>query len=240
VPWESFWLLPVRSSRANGRLIGVMGVWARSPRPDLLPEEEVVLNVLHTRVSEVLDDLRLGRELSARVEDILEDAGTSRLTSDPAPWGNASQVARLASASPIDQPDFVEVVREALRDYWGGPRLTDSRLANLLIVKRALAENEDNPAKAARAALSKAIESLKPEGQRSLTLPEWTLYNILDLRFVQGKKVREVVRPLLMSDADLYRKQKIAIERVAQELIDMERRALVETPAASSDRAPAG
>lgn len=235
VPWQSFWLIALRSERknasnGNGRLIGVMGVWARSPGPDLQPDEENVLRVLYARVGEVLDNMRFQQEVFAKLEDILEEATTTGVADNPAPWGNAAQVAKMATSriEQIGQVDFVEVVREALRDYWGGPRLTDNRLLNLTIVEQALAENENNPAKAVRAVLNKAIERLKPEGQRSMTLPEWTLYNILDLRFVQGKKVREVVRPLLMSDADLYRKQKIAIERVAQEIIEMERRAQIE------------
>jgi hypothetical protein len=64
--------------------------------------------------------------------------------------------------------------------------------------------------------LSSAIESLKPQSAYSLTAAEWTLYNILDLRFVKGQKVRDVARKLAMSDADFYRKQRIAVERLAQ------------------------
>src|SRR5262249_53947525 len=60
--WESFWLVPLRSLKANGasngehRMIGVMGVWARSPQPDLLPEEEKVFTALYSRAARLLDD----------------------------------------------------------------------------------------------------------------------------------------------------------------------------------------
>ena len=48
------------------------------------------------------------------------------------------------------------------RDYWGGPRLTEDRLVQLHVVNDVLAENEGNPARAVRAILTQAIESLKP------------------------------------------------------------------------------
>jgi transposase-like protein len=44
----------------------------------------------------------------------------------------------------------------------------------------------------------------------------------LDLKFIQGEKVREVARKLSVSEADLYRKQRIALESVAQNLMKME------------------
>ena len=66
----------------------------------------------------------------------------------------------------------------------------------------------------------------KPDGPRSLTAPEWLLYNILELKVVQGKKVREIARQLAMSESDLYRKQRVAIEAVAQAIIEMEQKAI--------------
>ena len=59
------------------------------------------------------------------------------------------------------------------------------------------------------------------EGERRFTA-EWILYNILELKFMQGRKVREVAMRLAMSEADLYRKQRIALESVAQNLMKME------------------
>jgi hypothetical protein len=98
----------------------------------------------------------------------------------------------------------------------------------LNVVFQALAQNENNPAKAVRDVLSRAIDRLKPEGQRSMTMTEWTLYNILELRFIQGHKARDVAPQLAMSEADLYRKQAIAIRQVAREMADMEQRAVHE------------
>jgi len=45
------------------------------------------------------------------------------------------------------------------------------------------------------------------------------------MKFMEGKKVREVARRLAMSDADLYRKQRVAIESVAKVILKMEQKA---------------
>jgi hypothetical protein len=51
---------------------------------------------------------------------------------------------------------------------------------------------------------------------------EWILYNILEMKFIEGRKVRDVASRLAMSEADLYRKQRVAVEAVAKAILDME------------------
>ena len=46
------------------------------------------------------------------------------------------------------------------------------------------------------------------------------------MKFLEGRKVRDVAMRLAMSEADLYRKQKVAIDSVAQTIVEMEREAL--------------
>jgi hypothetical protein len=222
--WQSFWLVPLRSTRPNGHsgnLIGVVGIWARSPQPDLLPEEQTIFDALTLRVARVLDDMQLQAELFAKLQGVMAETNTVRQTPDPVRYGNAAALTRSTRAI-VEHPEFADLIKDALRDYWGGPRLTESRLLQLSVVSRALEENENNPARAVRSVLSRAIESLKPEGQRSMTTAEWVLYNILEMRFVQGRKVRDVAHRLAMSEADLYRKQRVAIEQVARKIAEME------------------
>ena len=109
-------------------------------------------------------------------------------------------------------------VKDALRHYWGGPKLTRSPLAQLRIVNETLDKAEDDPTKALRLVLGDAVERLKPEGKQDLSAPEWLLYNILEMRFIQGRKVREIADRLAMSESDLYRKQRVAIGQVARVL----------------------
>jgi hypothetical protein len=125
----------------------------------------------------------------------------------------------------IEHAEFPNLVKDALSHYWGGPKLSDSPLMQLRVVERALPEHDGNTIKALRAVLAQGIERLRPDGERKMTAAEWLLYNILELKFIQGRRVRDVAVRLAMSESDLYRKQRIAIEEVAHHIADMERQA---------------
>jgi hypothetical protein len=73
-----------------------------------------------------------------------------------------------------------------------------------------------------RQVIDTALERLKPEGDRSMTGYEWLTYNILELRFVKGLRVRDLAARLGLSESDLYRKQRVAIEDLARQLAAME------------------
>ena len=133
-----------------------------------------------------------------------------------------TRTGRLIRRLSLDE--LPQIIKEALRDYWGGPKLTNSPLLRLRVVERALAEHDGNTANALRAVLREAVERIRPEGQRKFTA-EWLLYNILELKFLQGQKVRDVAVRLAVSEADLYRKQRVALEELAQSMLEMEREA---------------
>ena len=122
---------------------------------------------------------------------------------------------------PMPESDFSHWVKEALTHYWGGPKLTESPLIQLQIVKQMSVEMEGNTANALRSILREAIDRVKPEGERKFT-GEWILYNILEMKFMEGRKVREIALRLAMSEADLYRKQRVAIDAVAKVMMEME------------------
>jgi hypothetical protein len=128
-------------------------------------------------------------------------------------------------AGVIEDPEFNSMVRDALTHYWGGPKLTESPLLQLQVVQDELTDHDNNPTSALRDILARAIEQQRPEGSRSLASTEWILYNILEMKFVQGKRVRDVARRLAMSESDLYRKQRVAIENVARTIATMEQEA---------------
>ncbi len=65
-----------------------------------------------------------------------------------------------------------------------------------------------------------------------------TLYNVLDMRFVQGHKVHDVAVTLSMSDANFHRKQRVAIEQVAQRIVEMEQSANGGESGGSDDHKP--
>jgi hypothetical protein len=126
--------------------------------------------------------------------------------------------------TPLEPDKLSRWVKDALTHYWGGPKLTESPLMGLIIVQQALVENQDTPSNALRAILRQAIDQVKPEGERRFT-GEWILYNILEMKFMEGRKVREIAMRLAMSEADLYRKQRVAVEAVASAIADMEQKA---------------
>jgi hypothetical protein len=130
-----------------------------------------------------------------------------------------------SKTSLIDEPlpheaDLANWVKDALTHYWGGPKFTNNPLIKLQVVQD-LIQEDGNPANALRSLLRRAVDQVKPSGDRKFTT-EWILYNILEMKFIEGRKVRDVASRLAMSEADLYRKQRIAIEAVAKTILEME------------------
>ncbi len=226
--WGDYWILPLYNERSN-LLLGILGMKARAPEPDLSPEEMELLSRLRLQAAGALEDRILQQEVFAAVEGILPEIIALQERRSAATFGGLP-VLTAPSAVPheelLQDPEFSNMVREALTHYWGGPKLTESPLLQLEVVQRELEGHDNNPVSALRAILAEAIEQQKPDGQRSLTTTEWILYNILDLKFVQGRRVRDVARRLAMSESDLYRKQRVAIENVARTIAAMERATL--------------
>jgi len=119
------------------------------------------------------------------------------------------------------EADLATWVKDALTHYWGGPKLTSSPLMRLRIVRDMAGEHEGNTANGLRQLLREAVNRVKPTGERRFTT-EWILYNILEMKFIEGRKVRDVAARLAMSEADLYRKQRVAVDAVARAVLEME------------------
>jgi GAF domain-containing protein len=223
--WHSYWIVALHSRR-NGTihngLIGLLGIQARAPEPDLSADEQEVFKSFVNRAAQALDDLVLQTEIYAALEGLLPQISLTRTRAAEIEYRVSRQPSPETVTPDIDREQFIEQVRAALRHFWGGPGLTHSSLLHLTIVHRALPDNDQNAARALRAVLNEAIERQRPEGERKLLSPEWTIYNILDLRFVEKLKVRDVAVKLALSEPDLYRKQRIAIEAVADTLLKME------------------
>jgi hypothetical protein len=216
--WNNFRLLALHAPDDRKRLVGIMGVH-RGRKGDLSEEQRRAFENLGERAALALEDrrqqgdaLRSLQVLTPRTEAIQRLRAASRY----------DQREVLSAMDIPKQRDLVRWVRDALTHYWGGPKLTQSPLRGLRIVQSALEDHDGNPSQAVRAILKKAIERNRPDGEPRLS-GEWMLYNLLELKFMQGRKVREVAMRLAMSEADLYRKQRVAIESVAQSLLEMEK-----------------
>ena len=172
------------------------------------------------RSQQTLDDLMLQTEIFAALEGLLPQISTTRSRADALEY----RPSRTANGPVYQQPnrdEMYEQVRAALRHYWGGPGISRSRLLEMEVVQNEM-EQAGNPTQALRNTIIQAIDRLKPEGERSMFGNEWIIYNILDLRFIEGKKVKEVAKRLSMSDADFYRKQRVAIDAITDTLLRME------------------
>jgi hypothetical protein len=181
--------------------------------------------VLVDRAAVALADRVLQREVFGAVDRLVPQVEAIQRMRAAALYGKISALTLPVNGIHTEE-ELAELVREALGHYWGGPRLTRSPLLGLRVVRRAVGEHDGNPVNALRAILQQAIERVKPEGDRRFTA-EWMLYNILEMKFLQGRKVRDVAMRLAMSEADLYRKQRVAIEEVARAIAEMEREAVV-------------
>jgi hypothetical protein len=220
--WGDYWLFPLHqasdSDEGDPGLLGLLGV-ARRPGQEILKEQRQALMLLVRRAGLALQDRRLQQRVFLSLEDLRPQVDMfQRLRA----VGRYDSKAGLLDEELQPDATLSDWVKEALTHYWGGPKLTQSPLLQLQIVQQSFREHNDNPANALRSILRQAVDSVKPEGERRFT-GEWILYNILEMKFIEGRKVREVAARLAMSEADLYRKQRVAIEEVARAVIEMER-----------------
>jgi len=217
--WSGHLLIPlIYKDPQNGELfLGILGFpWDESREM----EEEYIdsVNLLAYRVSIALRDWRMQEQVLTAVETLQPQVALIQQLRAASSYNKTSV---LLNEADLPEEDFIAWVKDALAHYWGGPKLSESPLLNLKVVKSALDEYDGNPTNALRGILKAAVDQIKPEGERRFT-GEWILYNILELKFMEGRKVRDVATRLAMSEADLYRKQRVALEAVSKAIIGME------------------
>jgi hypothetical protein len=224
--WGDFWILPLRQRRRNDMdrdeipsLLGLLGVARQPDHPSVIDgDQRDALWLLAERAAFALEDRQLQQRVVRSLEDLQPQMDMlQRLRA----VGRYDSRVNLLSENMPPEADLANWVKDALTHYWGGPKLTNSPLMGLRVVRALEREHEGNASNALRALLRKAVDQVKPEGERRFTT-EWILYNILEMKFIEGRKVREVAARLAMSEADLYRKQRVAVEAVARAIIDME------------------
>lgn len=222
--WDPYWLLSLKSDQTD-EPVGMLGLDYSGSIAEWDTEVIEALRLICRRASVALTNRRLQREIFSTVDRLVPAVEEIQRVRAAARYAGADLLA--PSTGVHSNSDLYTFVREALGHYWGGPRLMDSPLMRLRVVREAILQNEGSPVNALRATLRRAIDRMRPEGERRFTA-EWMLYNILELKFLEGRKVRDVALRLAMSEADLYRKQKVAIEAVARAVADMEREAMNE------------
>jgi hypothetical protein len=221
--WGDFWILPLHQRKVSGDrdetppLLGLLGIARKADQP-MDKEQRDAVWLMADRAALALEDRQLQQRVFRSLEDLQPQI--EMLQRMRAIGRYDSSVSLLTEPLP-EESDLADWVKDALTHYWGGPKLTSSPLMKLRSVQMLAEDHEGNAANALRALLRKAVDQVRPEGERRFT-SEWILYNILEMKFIEGRKVREVAGRLAMSEADLYRKQRVAVEAVARAILDME------------------
>jgi len=222
--WGDFWVLPLHQRKTNGDrdevppLLGLLGIARKADHP-LDGEQRDALWLLANRVAFALEDRQLQQRVFRSLQDLQPQMDMLQRIRAA---GRYDSTANLLTEPKLEEADLADWVKDALTHYWGGPKLSNSPLMKLRIVQTLVDNYDGNASNALRALLRKAVDQVKPEGERRFT-SEWILFNILEMKFIEGRKVREVAGRLAMSEADLYRKQRVAVEAVARAILDMEK-----------------
>jgi hypothetical protein len=229
--WNGYWLTPLHGPESEV-VTGVMGLRSIVDPRELESDAIEGLSLLRDRATVALTDRALQKDVFSAVDRLVPLVEEIQRMRSAARYGNLESLAMPLEDTAGDA-GLADLVKEALGHYWGGPRLTESPLLGLRIVRDAIEDHDGNAVNALRSILMRSIDKVRPEGERRFTA-EWMLYNILELKFLQGRKVRDVAMRLAMSEADLYRKQKVAIESVARAMAEMEREATMSAQIESS------
>jgi hypothetical protein len=223
--WGDYWLVPLFDQQNEDlEMLGLIGIH-HTENQMLDEDQKSAVHLLSQRAVLALRDrareqqaFQSLEEISSQVDMIQKLRAAARydsaevLTSPIPEWAN------------LESGQLERLVKDALTHYWGGPKLTQNPLMQLKVVQETAENQEENTTNALRSILRQAIEQTRPAGERRFTA-DWILYNILEMKFVEGRKVREIASRLAMSEADLYRKQRVAIEAVAKSLYEMEQQA---------------
>lgn len=225
IVWRDYRLFLIRD-KTQAYIIGLLGVRAPQATFPLEEEQELLLTQLLRQAGTALEDQRLQQTVMNAFSSLLPELDAIQRRRSLLRY-NGQELGDFTTLDPADYPQWIH---DALAHYWGGPRLTANPLLRLQIVQQAAQSHQGDAIKGLREVLVEAIEQLRPPGERKLTAPEWLFYNILELKFLRGQKVREVAMRLALSESDFYRKQRIAIENLARIIAEMEAQAQQRDP----------
>ena len=216
LPTNGYSMLPLHA--ASGDFLGIVAL-AR-PQDGLTLEVRRLIGTLAHQMELALENVQLQDRIYAALRGLAPEMQTLQEIAAQPETASPATLEQL-DADVAVLPNFDQLVKSALDHYWGGPKLSESPLLGLKTVRRSL-ERGGSSTKALQAVLREAIENLRPNEQLDPTAQEWVLYNVLNLRFLQGLRIREIAAKLSMSESDFYRKQRVAVEEVARQIALME------------------
>ena len=218
IQWKGLRLIPIFAVPAEEKTFTILGFIAAEggKRLELDHEQIIALNTMLNRLRTAISDYQQQQQMLVALNVMAPEMDEIQNLLAAGRFSDINAVIDLQNIELINR-----LTKDALSHLWGGPKLTGNSLLQLAIVQKRSEESGDTLTKTLRLVLQNIIESLKPEGERQYT-NEWLLFNILDLKYNENMKMRDIAKRLALSEADLYRKQRIAIEAVAKKMINME------------------
>lgn len=220
VEWEGILLIALyrKDESGNKKVVGAIGVYGLK-NSALEDEQQKALNRLASRAAMALKDRHLQEEILSSLQVFTPQVSAIQ---NLLAAGRYDRGRVLSDEIPLRKNEVDKWVKDALTHLWGGPKLSQSPLLQLSLVQKLSNESREmNPSNALREILRNTIQSIRPVGERQYT-NEWVLFNILDLKFIEGMKVKDIARRLSLSEADLYRKQRVAISAISAQIIQQE------------------
>ncbi|MEA3307935.1 MAG: histidine kinase N-terminal 7TM domain-containing protein [Chloroflexota bacterium] len=215
--WDDYWVSALKDKSGEHHL-GLVGLQKPSVSLPLSPNQNQQLKELLAQTNAALEDRRLQELILQAFSPLYDELQNIQQRQSELRYEQAA----APQFTHVDHAEVAAQVHDALAHYWGGPRLTKNPLLDLQIVQQSSAQHDYSTIKALRAILSEGIERLRPDGKRQLTAPAWLLYNILEMKFLRGKTVREVALRLAVSESSFYRKQRVAIDNLTRIIVEME------------------
>jgi hypothetical protein len=228
--YDQYTLLPLHSTASLltdndnnvAELIGMLGI--EGFEYDSLDEDQAEsLSLLQERITMTLEDRRAQERIFLSLQALTPEL--ERLQQLRAITRFNEEESALLETSNTNFGEVAQWVKNALTHFWGGPKLTENPLNELLSLDAISDGDELSSSNQLRNVLREGIQQLRPQGSHQYT-NEWLLYNILDMKFMKGMKVREIAAQLSLSEADYYRKQRVAINELTKVIMNMEGKAL--------------
>ncbi len=110
-----------------------------------------------------------------------------------------------------DQTEIIKDIHDALMHLYDLPYLMSHRLVQAVVAPG----HAESPGRILRRLLLDAIQEIKPPAESPHDSVAASRYEFLHLRYVQGKPIEEIARQLGLSERQLYRRQRDALEAMA-------------------------
>jgi len=161
--YSGYWLLPLHA-RNGSETLGILALQAPEEPVALTAPSQEAIRALIGQAEVALQDRQLQQSIFDTLRRIIPEIDRIQRWRSTVRYVDTQPLEAIAD-SPLYAPEYHQWVKDALAHYWGGPKLSRSPLLQLQVVRQAL-EEEGHPARALRAVLDRAMEALRPSGQR--------------------------------------------------------------------------